>query len=230
MRPFSRLLALVALGAAGATGGLAAQVPGLPVRNAGIGTGIGVAADLGFPNGDAGKGVALGATGQVGLGPLGFSATLSTWDPKGDPKRFTSAGATANLKMFGGPLIPLSVTAQGGAAYSEVSSESVEGTVTDKVWHVPAGIGIAVTIPNPVFSIKPWVAPRLDLTRTRHTDPIAASPTTSTDTHFGLSAGVDLGFVSGMLFRVMYDRVEAGSGIHPSIVSIGVGYGFRLHP
>ena len=71
-----RLLALVLLGAAGTTGGLVAQVRGLPVRNAGIGTGIGIAADIGFPNGDAGKGVAFGASGQIGLGPLGVSAIV----------------------------------------------------------------------------------------------------------------------------------------------------------
>ena len=226
MRPFSRLVLLTALGAAGTTGGLVAQVRGLPVRNAGIGTGIGVAADLGFPNGDAGKGVALGATGHVGLGPLGFTASLATWDPKGATDRFTSVGATGNLKVFGGPLIPLSVTAQVGAAYSDESSD--DGTVTDEVWHVPAGIGIALTIPNPLFSIKPWIAPRLDLARVKHTDPIATSPVTNTDTHFGISAGVDLGFLGGLTFRAMYDRVEAGDGIHPSIVSIGAGYGFRL--
>ena len=105
-----RLLALVILGAAGITGGLVAQVRGLPVRNAGIGTGFGIAADIGFPNSDAGKGVALGATGQIGLGPLGISASVATWDPSGSAKRFSSAGATGNLKIFGGPLIPLSVT------------------------------------------------------------------------------------------------------------------------
>lgn len=45
-----RLLALFAAGAAGSAGSLRAQAAGLPVRNAGIGTGIGIAADVGFPN------------------------------------------------------------------------------------------------------------------------------------------------------------------------------------
>jgi hypothetical protein len=166
MRPFSRLVALLALGAAGGTGGLVAQVRGLPVRNAGIGTGIGIAADLGFPSADAGKGFALGASGQIGLGPLGVSASVATWDPKGPAKPVSSAGVTGNLKVFGGPLIPISVTFQAGAAYSKETLQGIEGPVTDKTWHVPAGLGIALTIPNPVFSIKPWVAPRLDLTRT----------------------------------------------------------------
>jgi outer membrane protein with beta-barrel domain len=228
MGRFPRLLALVLFGAAGTTGGLVAQVRGLPVRNAGIGTGLGLAADIGFPNGDAGKGVALGATGQIGLGPLGVSASVATWDPSGSARRFSSAGATGNLKIFGGPLIPISVTLQGGAAYSNESSQGIEGTVTAKTWHVPVGLGLALTIPNPIFSIKPWVAPRLDVTRTRITDPISTSPVTNTDTHFGLSAGIDLGFINGFSLRAMYDRVQAGSS-HPSIVSVGAGYGIRLH-
>src|SRR5882757_3209910 len=57
MRVGTRLIALVALGAAGTTGALAAQVRFLPVRNAGVGTGIGIAADVGFPNAAAGNGL-----------------------------------------------------------------------------------------------------------------------------------------------------------------------------
>jgi hypothetical protein len=228
MGRITRLLALVLLGAAGTTGGLVAQVRGLPVRNAGIGTGFGIAADIGFPNGDAGKGVAVGATGQIGLGPLGVSATISHWKPK-DIDAINAAGGTASLKIFGGPLIPLSVTLQAGAAYSKLSSQGVEGMITDKSWHVPVGLGLALTIPNPVFSIKPWVAPRVDVFRNERTDPIATSPVTSTFTHFGVSAGIDFGFINGMSLRAMYDRVEAGHGAHPSIVSVGAGYGIRLH-
>ena len=56
----SSLLAAM-LGIAPSAGILSAQVAGLPVRNAGIGTGIGLAADLGFPNAAMGKGVAIGA-------------------------------------------------------------------------------------------------------------------------------------------------------------------------
>jgi len=150
MKQVSRLVALLSLAAAGGPGGLVAQVRGLPVRNAGIGAGIGIAADLGFPGADAGKGVALGATGQIGLGPLGVSASVATWDPGGSAERFSSAGVTGNLKIFGGPLIPISVTFQAGAAYSKETFQGID------------------------------------------------------------------------------DRVEAGHGLHPSIVSVGAGFGIRL--
>lgn len=218
-----RPLALLALGVAGlsAVPSVAAQVAGLPVRNAGVGTGIGVALDAGFPNADAGKGFALGATGAVGLGPLGVTASLSRYDPKGADAVW-SAGGTANLKVFGGPLIPLSVTVQAGAARTSQDADTPFGPLTIRSWHVPVGIGVALTIPNPVFAIKPWLAPRLDVVRT--TLEAAAPVETQTDTNFGISGGVDLGFLSGLSVRVMYDRVMAGDGVHPSVLSFGIGF------
>ena len=222
-----RLLALLALAAAGLSGrpvGLVAQVAGLPVRNAGIGTGIGIAADVGFPNGAAGKGTAFGATGAVGLGPLGVTASVSRYDPKAS-EALWSLGGTANLKVFGGPLIPLSVTFQAGAARSSQSATSIEGdALTIRSWHVPVGVGVALTIPNPAFSIKPWLAPRLDLLRTTQSNGGTATQISNTDEHFGISGGVDLGFLSGLSVRVMYDRVMAGSGVHPSVLSLGLGF------
>ena len=89
----TRLPALLFLLAAGHAGGLVAQVAGLPVRNAGVGTGIGIAVDAGFPSATAGKGVAFGATGAIGLGPLGFTGTVATWDPRGAAERIHSIGA-----------------------------------------------------------------------------------------------------------------------------------------
>ncbi len=218
MKIRTRLIVLIALGAAGSTGGLVAQVAGLPVRNAGVGTGIGIAADLGFPNTAAGKGIALGATGAIGLGPLGVTGSVATWNPKGPGSSITSVGVTGNLKIFGGPLIPVSVTLQAGAARYKASGAST--------WHVPIGVGLALTIPNPVFSIKPWLAPRLDITRSSQgdilTDRSAGGSSTSTD--FGISGGVDFGFLSGLAVRVMYDRVGRGRNDTPSVLSLGLGF------
>lgn len=219
MHVFSRLLALVTIGAAGSSGGLLAQVRGLPVRNAGIGTGIGIAADVGFPNGSGGKGLALGATGTVGGGPLGASGSVARWDPKGSGSTINSVGATGNLKIFGGPLIPVAVTLQAGVGYSSHTTTVAGNQVTDRSWHVPAGVGLTLTIPNPAFSIKPWIAPRIDVLRTSQT-----GLGSSTDTNFGISGGVDLGFLSGLSIRAMYDRVQKGGGVHPSALSVGLGF------
>jgi hypothetical protein len=217
----TRLPALLFLLAAGPAGGLVAQVAGLPVRNAGVGTGIGIAADAGFPSAAAGKGVAFGAAGAIGLGPLGFTATVATWDPNGAAERINSVGATGNLKIIGGPLIPLSVTLQAGAARYAQDLSSAQEPLEIRTWHLPVGVGLALTIPNPVFSIKPWVAPRLDVLRTTIEADTPAETRTTTD--FGVSGGIDLGFLNGLTIRAMYDRVFRGEGVNPSVLSIGLG-------
>jgi hypothetical protein len=219
MRPTLRLAVLIGCAAAGSAGGLAAQVLGLPVRNAGVATGLELGADVGFPSGAAGEGVAFGATGALGLGPLGITLSVATWDPAGPAGSRSSVGGTANLKVFGGPLVPLSITLQGGLARSsrDVSAGSEETTT-----HVPVGLGFALMIPNPAFSLKPWIAPRLDVSRT------SVNGAADTDTDFGLSAGIDVGFLSGLGIRAMYDRVQQGGGVTPSIVSVGISYGIRV--
>lgn len=218
-----RLLALLALGATGLTGGpagLAAQVAGLPVRNAGIGTGIGIAADIGFPNAAAGKGFAVGGTGSAGFGPFGVSVSAARWDPKGNAEdAITAVGGTGNLKIFGGPLVPISVTLQGGVGRYHVNSIDFSQTVL----RLPAGLGLALVIPNPIFSIKPWVAPRVEVTRTSTSDAFLGQ-SHSTNTRFGISGGVDLGFLSGLSIRAMYDRLFAGQGVRPSVLSLGLGF------
>ncbi len=225
----ARILALLA--AAALIGGrLQAQVLGLPVRNAGVSTGLTVAADVGFPSGDAGKGWAVGASGALGLGPLGFTGAIARWDPKAGAS-LTSAGATANLKIFGGPLVPLSITAQAGAAYASQEASGVPsgGTYADtriKYWHVPIGVGIALTIPNPVLAIRPWIAPRVDIARISYPDALATPD--DTETNFGLSAGVDFNLLNGIGIRAMYDRVSAGGGANPSVISLGLSYGLRV--
>jgi len=210
---------LAVLAVLGLAGGLEAQVFGLPVRNAGVATGFTIGADLGFPNGDAGKGWAVGATGALGLGPLGVTGSVARWDPK-DADALSSVGATVNLKIFGGPLIPLSVTAQAGLAYATQDG----GTLGDtKLLHVPLGIGFALTIPNPVLAIKPWVAPRIDLLRS---SPDNAD--SDTDSNFGVSGGIDLSFLSGLGIRAMYDRVWVADGVNASIVSVGLSWGLTV--
>src|SRR5262249_34888315 len=98
----------------------AAQVPGLPVYNQGVPRGIGIYGDVGFPNDDAGGGPAYGVTGRAGFGFVGVTAIVSSYNPDGPVDSHTSVGATGNLRVFGGPLVPLTVTLQAGAGYSKV--------------------------------------------------------------------------------------------------------------
>ncbi len=209
-----KMLALAAALTLAAGTPLAAQNLGLPVDNSGVGGGLTLAATVGFPNEDAGKGTAFGLTGKLGLGPLGVTATASTWNPDAFSDKVNSIGGTANLKIFGGPLIPLSVTLQGGGAFASVNG-------TDLV-HVPVGVGFALRIPNPAISIKPWVAPRLDYVKA------SGNGNDSDETNFGFSAGVDLNLLSGLGFHAAYDYVKADNDLTPSIFSVGAHYALRI--
>lgn len=213
--------AVVALGLTAMIAGAAeAQVEGLPVYNGGIGTGLVLSADAGIPNSDLGKGLALGLSGRLGLGPLGFSATVARHDPKGPADAITSVGATANYKVFGGPLVPFSVTLQGGAGYWTIADATPSGDDI-KMWHFPVGLGLAMSIPNPAFAIRPWIAPRLDV---RHASVGDAS---DTETDFGVSVGIDLNTISGFGLHAAYDRVF-GDPADPAVIALGVHYSLRL--
>jgi hypothetical protein len=201
-------LALLAL-----AGRAEAQVTGLPVQNGGIAGGLTIGAEVGFPGEDYGKGTAYGARAALGAGPFGVSAVVSRWNPDGPAEAATAVGGYLNLKVFGGPLIPLSVTLQGGAEYAERNGV--------KVVHAPIGLGIALKIPNPALAIKPWLAPRLDIVRT-------SGAADDTESNFGLSGGVDFNLLGGIGFSAAYDRTFIGGGVNPSVFSLGANYAIRV--
>jgi hypothetical protein len=197
-----------------------AQVRGIPVYNSGIATGIAIYGDVGFPNAEAGKGTALAVSGRAGFGPLGATAILSTFNPDGPSDSELSVGASLNYKVFGGPLIPLSVTLQGGIGYSKPDDGFLPGQEVNEL-RFPVGIGFALTIPNPALAIKPWLAPRIDIVRS------SASGEVNTESDFGLGGGVELNLLSGLGVHAAYDRVFIDGG-DPSVFGIGAHYSFRI--
>ncbi len=210
-----RTLALAAaLGLAAAPA--AAQVPGLPVYNSGVTRCVMAAADVGFPNDDAGGGTTFGGTVSYGLSRFMVTGTVASWSPDaGDA--IVAFGGTGNLHLVGGPLSPLSVTLQAGVASwsQDVGAEDVS------FLHVPVGVGVGLVIPSPAVSLKPWIAPRLDLAK------VDLLPNDDWEANFGLSAGLDLAFVGGLGLRAAYDYVSADGG-KPSAFSIGLNYVFNV--
>lgn len=202
---------------------VSAQVTGLPVVNSGVTSGLGLAADVGIPNDVAGGGVAFGGTASLGLGPLGFTARVARLDPDVG-EALWSAGATFNYKVFGGPLVPLAATLQGGAGYANPDFGCVTPGACDvSEWRFPVGLGISFTIPNPALAIKPWIAPRLDIVRTSAYGDIEAS----TETDFAISGGVELNLLTGLGLQAAYDWSKRDGG-DPGIFSAGLHYTFRI--
>ena len=200
---------------------VSAQVAGLPVFNSGVSSGISLNADYGFLTVDPGssKAKTIGLTGGLALGPLGVTATYASTNPDvGDNQ--SSVGATANLKVFGGPLIPVSINAQVGVGYWNVKDGFAPG-VDQKYVNVPVGLGIALNLPTPGLSIKPWIAPRMQYSRT-------SGGADDSQTNFGISAGVNLGLIGGINGRIAYDQISFENNVKNKVFSVGLGWNFNI--
>ncbi|MBA3317515.1 MAG: hypothetical protein H0T50_05420 [Gemmatimonadales bacterium] len=206
---------------AGVTRPLQSQVRGIPVYNAGVPRGVGLYADIGFPNDRAGGGTAYAVTGRGGFGPFGATAILSSYNPDGPTDSDLSVGATLNYRIFGGPLVPLAVTLQGGIGYAKPDAGALPDLDVTEL-RFPVGVGFALTIPNPVLAIKPWLAPRLDIVRTSG-DAVDAN----TSSEFGLSGGIELNTLGGFGLHATYDAIFREGGT-PGVFGVGAHYTFRV--
>jgi hypothetical protein len=209
--------ALAAVGSPSAV----AQVPGIPVYNAGVPRGIGIYGDVGFPNDEAGGGTAYAVTGRAGFGPLGATAILSSYNPDGPGDADLSVGATLNYRVFGGPLVPLAVTLQGGIGYAKPEIGTLPNENVTQL-RFPVGVGFTLTIPNPALALKPWLAPRIDIVRVSG-DGFDAQ----TDTEFALSGGIELNTLGGFGVHASYDALFAEGGT-PGVFGVGAHYTFRV--
>ena len=218
MRPSHLAATTALLVVLGRVSTASAQALGLPVYNSGVPTGLGVYGDVAFPNAAAGDGHTFAVTGRLGVSRIGVTATIGSFNPSGPDNTITTVGATGNYKLLGGPLIPFSATLQGGIGYGKEGS----GLGSSKLWRFPIGLGIGITIPNPALAIKPWIAPRIDITRVS-----VQGGSSDTDSNFGVSAGVEFNFLTGFGVHAAYDRVFA-NGDDPGIFAIGAHYGFRI--
>ncbi len=205
--------------------GLVAQAPGLPVRNAGISTGINLGLDLGMSRGvpAAGGGqsketsLGFGASLAAGLGPLGASLSVVRFDEGGPAKAATWVGGNANVQVFGAPLVPLKVTLSGG--YASGSPDAASGS-SGRPYRATLGVGAALSIPIPIVALVPWIAPRVE-----HS---GNGPAGFGGTHGAISAGIDFRKLGGFTVRTAYDS-RAGwptAGAAPSVVSVGVSFSF----
>ena len=214
-------LATLVLGGAGEA---SAQARGLPVYNSGVPRGIGLSAEFGKPNDAAGGGTTFGVRALAGFGPIGATAIVGRHDPSGTGEAVWSAGATANLKLLGGPLIPLSVTLQAGAGYTKSSLDCLplgNCGAEPTEWRFPVGLGIGLNIPNPALAIRPWIAPRVDIVR------VSSTGATTTDANFAISGGVEFNLLTGLGAHVAYDWSKVGD-VRPGIFGAGLHYAFRV--
>lgn len=202
-------------------GSAAAQVPGLAVHAPGVPSGLIVSGHVGFPNDAAGSARTYGLTGAVGNGLFGGTALVALSDPEDDAEGTVSVGANAAFRMLGGPLVPVSASLLAGVGYAKPESGVLPGEQTSLL-HIPIAVSVAVLLPSPAFSIRPWVAPRLDVLRV---SPEGVESETITD--FAFSVGLELNTVSGFGVHAAYDWIGR-EGDKPGVFDVGLHYAFRV--
>ena len=212
MRRIGRVMIAAALPLfAGATAAQA-QLAGIPVYfNPRGGTGIGVAANAGFSNSDAGGGTAYGVAGSFGAGPITLTGMVGTWKPSLFGSGQTTFGADVAYKVFGGGLLPIAVAVQAG--YGSIKLGGVSTST------IPIGVGLSFD--PPLFPLKPWIAPRVDL----------VSGGGSNTTNFRISAGVNFNLLLGFGVHAAVDWGQTkvgGTTRSPFIVGVGAHFNFHV--
>ena len=198
---------------------MVAQLMGSPVYAPG-GSGLTLALDHGAGLNDAsGKTGFFGGRAELGLPIIRLGAGFGVYDTKvaGADKEVALAGNLA-LQILGGPVVPVSVSMFAGVGYLKTSVGGSDQTALS----VPIGLALSVNIPTPGFSIDPWVAPRIQITRT-------SNITSDTDVNFGLPMGL------GAHVALDYVVVSAPTGsllsssdLSPVLFGIGVHYTLSL--
>ncbi len=212
-----------------------AQMNSIPVYfNPKGGTGLLVAADLGRGiNDESGKNTAVAFRTALGIGPVTIGGSVGLVNPfegvaVGRELETQYMGNIA-LRVFGGGLLPASISLQGGVGVLDISDLST------KVVTVPIGLGIGFSVPTPGFSFDPWIAGRYAFVRNE------VSSLTANQNSFGISAGLNFNFLMGLGFHVAGDWqknplkiVTSGPSTltvaesKPFVLGIGLNYTFRM--
>src|SRR2546428_6113844 len=94
-----------------------AQWLGMPSWNSPKGgRGVGISADYGQPNADAGKGTAYGGRVSFGAGSAMLTVGASSWKPENSSGRVPSWGGSLQARLVGGSPLPGAVKLAAGGA------------------------------------------------------------------------------------------------------------------
>ncbi|MCZ6918074.1 MAG: hypothetical protein O7I93_14955 [Gemmatimonadetes bacterium] len=225
------IMASMVLGAAVFAQPAEAQLNGLPVYfNPRGGSGLMLAVDYGRGvNDDAGKANTFAARASLGIGPFSLGGGIGASDvggTSGDDYELQYMGNAA-LRIFGGGLLPVSLSVQAGIGILDISD------LDTKLITFPIGIGLGINVPTPVFSFDPWIAGRYTL----HRNEIGTMPRFDQNA-WGVSGGVDLNFLMGLGLHVSVDWESiseettaapfTGLASKPFVFGIGLHYVFTI--
>jgi hypothetical protein len=202
---------------------LAAQAPGLPVHGGGFRRGFEAVATVGWSGASSFTGDATTWAGSLAYsgGRLGISGTLGMVES--DP----ALGILGAFHLLGnGVDSPFEVSAFAGYGYydrpeaqvflesSALRADPLLGVAGN--WRLLVGGSVVAAITTPYASIRPWLAPRVEMFQLTNGD------ATGDETRFAGSAGIDVRFPGGPGLRVMWDQVDGWDS------TLGVGLSYRF--
>jgi len=180
-----------------------AQVWGLPFYPTPTGMGVMASADYADPEG-AGKLVAL--RGGAGFGPFGATVVVGQYKVSGYSAQTVYGGSVA-MKLFGGGLVPVSVSAQAGLGQLKISTPFGSTTTTS----MPVGAAVRANVP--LFPLKPFAVGYYMLG-------------THVTNEFRATIGADFNLLLGLGVHAAYDiGTASGSG---KTWAVGAHFNFRL--
>ncbi len=235
MKRFVTFGAALIMGLTFMAGPAAAQMNSIPVMfNPKGGTGLLVALDVGRGvNDESGKNTALAFRSALMVGPVTIGGGIGIVNPdKGGlvgREAETQYMGNFALRVFGGGLLPVSISLQGGVGVLDISD------LNTKIVTVPIGLGIGFSVPTPGFSFDPWIAGRYAFVRNE------VAFLTANQNSFGISAGLNFNFLMGLGFHVAGDWqknplkvVTSGPGTltvaetRPFVLGFGLNYTFTI--
>ena len=183
---------------------VSAQVAGMPVNYAPVGTGVTIHGGLGRGvNNSSGKLTSAGGGIIIGMPTISFGAAASYLDFE----EISFGGHVAyGLPLAPGGPVDLSIVA--GVGYL-----SIGGTTQ---LFVPAGVTLAFDVPSTSVEVTPWVSPQFRYFR-------SSNGLTFTNSDFGVSGGVKITLPMGFGFHAIgdYDNGSeaflVGGGVHYTI-------------
>ena len=202
----------------------AAQTPGLAIHGAGLPTGLHIGATAGLGGASSWPGDGFTVAGTLGFSGdrLGVVGSLGRIDFDGELfESSLTGGVRGVIRVFGGGLdIPLQVDAFAGyGRFQEPEPDCIDCSTpwsSRGTWQAPAGLGLTLNLSTPMVSIRPWLAPRIQV-QTQVVGDVGTD-----EVFWGASAGIDLRFLGGLGLTIAWDKVEETD----QIIGFGLTYRF----